>query len=144
MGLAVDDDGEDSSSPPPQSPPPTALPIPYWGAGRLPQTRKRQFDVASLLAPDDVPIKRQRWDSSCEEEPEEDIDVVASDQEEVSIKEEMSIKEEGHSPLAPAVQYPLLGGWWPALDPALLQQLRRHSAPSGPPSPTDQHRPPDT
>lgn len=139
MGLAVDDDGEDSSSPPPQSPPPTALPIQYWGAGRLPQTRKRQFDVASLLAPDDVPVKKQRRDSSCEEEPEEDIDVVASDQ------EERGVEEEVRAPLAPAAHYPLLGGWWPALDPALLHQLRRHSSPiSTPPSPTDQHRPPDT
>ncbi|XP_075979474.1 forkhead domain 102C [Anticarsia gemmatalis] len=143
MGLAVDDDGEDSPSPPPQSPPPTALPLPFWGAGRLTgggQARKRQFDVASLLAPDDAPEKRQRRDSSCEEEPEEDIDVVASDQ------EERGGEEEVRAPLTPAAQYPLLGGWWPALEPALLQQLRRHSslAPSAPPSPTDQQRPPDT
>lgn len=137
MGLAVDDDGEDSSSPPPQSPPPTTLPLPYWSAGRLPQARKRQFDVASLLAPDDAPVKRQR-ESSGEEEPEEDIDVVASDQE--------GGTEEGSSPPPPVpTHYPLLGGWWPALDPSLLHQLRRHTAhTSAPPSPTDQHRPPDT
>lgn len=129
MGLAVDDDGEDSPSPPPQSPPPTALALPFWGTARLPgggQARKRQFDVASLLAPDDAPVKRTRRDSSGEEEPEEDIDVVASDQEEPT----------------PA-PYPLLGGWWPALEPALLQQLRRHAA-SPPPSPVDPQRPPDT
>lgn len=139
MGLAVDDDGEDSPSPPPSSPPPTALPLPFWGAARLPgggQARKRQFDVASLLAPDDAPEKRARRDSSCEEEPEEDIDVVASDQEERS-------EEEARRPLAPAAHYPLLPGWWPALEPALLQQLRRH-APTALPSPTDQQRPPDT
>lgn len=57
MGLAVEDDGTDSPSPPPisASPPPnnssTALPIvPYWPP--RPRTKKRQFDVASLLAPD--------------------------------------------------------------------------------------------
>lgn len=141
MGLAVDDDGEDSPSPPPQSPPPTALPLPFWGAGRLPggaQARKRQFDVASLLAPDDAPEKRQRRDSSCEEEQEEDIDVVASDQEERAAEDEM------RAPLAPAAQYPLLGGWWPALEPALLQQLRRSALAPAPPSPSDQQRPPDT
>lgn len=139
MGLAVDDDGEDSPSPPPSSPPPTALPLPFWGVARLPgggQARKRQFDVASLLAPDDAPEKRARRESSCEEEPEEDIDVVASDQEERS-------EEEARRPLAPAAHYPLLPGWWPALEPALLQQLRRH-VPTALPSPTDQQRPPDT
>ncbi|OWR49152.1 putative Meiosis-specific transcription factor mei4 [Danaus plexippus plexippus] len=139
MGLAVDDDGEDSPSPPPQSPPPTALPIPFWGAGRLPggvQPRKRQFDVASLLAPDDAPEKRARPDSS-EEEIEEDIDVVASDQEE-------NREEEPRIPLTPAAHYPLLGGWWPALDPALLQQLRRQAASPPSPNPPDHQRPPDT
>lgn len=134
MGLAVDDDGEDSPSPPPSSPPPTALPLPFWGGGRLAgPARKRQFDVASLLAPDDAPEKRTRRDSSGEEEPEEDIDVVASDQDE---------RAEDERPLAPA-HYPLLPGWWPALEPALLQQLRRH-APPVPPSPADAQRPPDT
>ncbi|CAG4935614.1 forkhead box protein C1 [Colias croceus] len=144
MGLAVDDDGEDSPSPPPQSPPPTALPLPFWGGGRVPAgvpTRKRQFDVASLLAPDDAPEKRARRDSSCEEEVEEDIDVVASDQEDVR-----SGEDETRAPLAPTAHYPLLGGWWPALDPALLQQLRRHTSSAvspAPPSPSDQQRPPD-
>ncbi|XP_014356354.2 forkhead box protein L1 [Papilio machaon] len=147
MGLAVDDDGEDSPSPPPQSPPPTTLPLPFWGGGRLPGVgvaRKRQFDVASLLAPDEAPEKRRR-DSSGEEEVEEDIDVVASDQEE-------RVEEESRAPLTPAAQYPLLGAWWPALDPALLHQLRRHYVPhtqsvpmpQSSISPVDQHRPPDT
>lgn len=143
MGLAVDDDGEDSPSPPPHSPPPTALPMPFWGSGRVPggtQARKRQFDVASLLAPDDAPEKRERRDSSGEDEIEEDIDVVASDQEEMR-----SNDEESRAPLTPAAHYPLLGGWWP-LNPTLLQQLRRHAAPHSPapPSPPDQQRPPDT
>ncbi|XP_041980779.1 forkhead box protein D1 [Aricia agestis] len=143
MGLAVDDDGEDSPSPPPQSPPPTALPLPFWGGGRVTtaQGRKRQFDVASLLAPDDAPDKRGRRDSSAEEEAEEDIDVVASDQDEARSEGEV------RAPLVPAAQYPLLSGWWPALDPALLQQLRRHAAPPLSPAPSsepDQHRPPDT
>lgn len=126
MGLAVDDDGEDSPSPPPQSPPPTALPpLPFWGGGRLAGgvARKRQFDVASLLAPDDVPDKRLRRDSSGEEEAEEDIDVVASDAEERGA----GAGEGGARVLAPAATYPLLGGWWP-LEPALLQQLRRRAA----------------
>ncbi|XP_013191907.1 forkhead box protein L1 [Amyelois transitella] len=139
MGLAVDDDGEDSPSPPPQSPPPTTMPLPFWGTGRLPggcQARKRQFDVASLLAPDDAPEKRRR-DSSGEEEHEEDIDVVASDQEERVGEEETRV-------LAPAAQYPLLGGWWPALDPALLQQLRRHTPAPASLSPDDTQRPLDT
>lgn len=145
MGLAVDDDGEDSPSPPPQSPPPTALPMPFWSGGRGPAevpTRKRQFDVASLLAPDDAPEKRVRRDSSCEEEVEEDIDVVASDQEDLRSGED---ETRSPRPLAPTAHYPLLSGWWPALDPALLQQLRRHTASAvspAPPSP-DQQRPPD-
>ncbi|XP_061719952.1 forkhead box protein L3 [Cydia pomonella] len=138
MGLAVDDDGEDSPSPPPQSPPPTTLALPFWGAARLPgggQPRKRQFDVASLLAPDDAPEKRARRDSS-EEDAEEDIDVVASDQEP---------SPESEEPCAAPAPYPLLGGWWPALDPALLQQLRRHAAtPPRAPSPGHPQRPPDT
>ncbi|XP_055858021.1 fork head domain-containing protein crocodile [Episyrphus balteatus] len=66
MGLAVDDEGTDSPSPPPLAitPPPMAPP-PHAGtsqtttaagviANLYSQTRKRQFDVASLLAPDDT------------------------------------------------------------------------------------------
>lgn len=149
MGLAVDDDGEDSPSPPPQSPPPTALPtLPFWGAGRFPGTnvtRKRQFDVASLLAPDDNgPEKSSRRDSSGEDEPDEDIDVVASDQEE----RDRDGDDEVRAPLNPTAQYPLLNGWsvWPALDAGLLQHLRRHTpiALAPPPSPNEPQRPPDT
>ncbi|CAG9864081.1 unnamed protein product [Phyllotreta striolata] len=78
MGLAVDEDGADSPSPPPLSvtPPGLALTPPATilapgpsstasGASRT--SRKRQFDVESLLAPD-----------SGEETAEEDIDVVSS------------------------------------------------------------------
>ncbi|XP_075210460.1 forkhead domain 102C [Lycorma delicatula] len=69
MGLAVDDDGNDSSSPPPValSPPPPGIwaPVfPTFQTNVVP--RKRQFDVASLLAPDDDP------------EEEEEVDVVTS------------------------------------------------------------------
>lgn len=140
MGLAVDDDGEDSPSPPPQSPPPTALPLPFWGGGRVPgggQPRKRQFDVASLLAPDDVVDKRQRRDSSGEEEPDEDIDVEDIEQ------EERGGEEEVRALLSPAAQYAQLGGWWPPIDPAIVQQLRRLT-PVTPASATDAQRPPDT
>lgn len=74
MGLAVDEDGADSPSPPPLSVSPTSvIPGPSTAVFSVPNnrgtSRKRQFDVASLLAPD-----------SGEDTAEEDIDVVSSDQ----------------------------------------------------------------
>ena len=72
MGLAVDEDGADSPSPPPLSASPPAVAGPSTPVFHVPVkglSRKRQFDVASLLAPD-----------SSEDTPEEDIDVVSSDQ----------------------------------------------------------------
>lgn len=106
MGLAVDEEGDDSPSPPPvsMSPPPPRVPLsglcpwptvgPGLGLGNtalfppIPSlTRKRQFDVASLLAPDDEKdggrISR-RFDESYlssgdEVEGEDDIDVVSED-----------------------------------------------------------------
>lgn len=103
MGLAVDDEGTDSPSPPPliMTPPPanalqTLCPS-AWGAATvatagLPshatiystQSRKRQFDVASLLAPDEDNnfVKPKRLTiSERVSDIDEDIDVVASDQE---------------------------------------------------------------
>ncbi|PSN54287.1 hypothetical protein C0J52_06963 [Blattella germanica] len=112
MGLAVDEEGGDSPSPPPvpASPPPVptlpSVPGLCWAPGPttaataifppLPCgiTRKRQFDVASLLAPDDddeygssrklprkLQLVGQAYMSSGEEDAaEEDIDVVTSDQ----------------------------------------------------------------
>lgn len=75
MGLAVDEDGADSPSPPPLSVSPPVVPGPstavYPAPSSRSQPRKRQFDVASLLAPD-----------SGDETNEEDIDVVSSDQQE--------------------------------------------------------------
>lgn len=79
MGLAVDEDGADSPSPPPLSvsPPPTSVvPGPSSTAvyhhqipsSRGTSSRKRQFDVASLLAPD----------SGEDDTAEEDIDVVTN------------------------------------------------------------------
>lgn len=77
MGLAVDEDGADSPSPPPLSvsppgvtagPSTSVFPVPTRGP-----SRKRQFDVASLLAPD-----------SEEDTAEEDIDVVNGEQEQRS------------------------------------------------------------
>lgn len=105
MGLAVDEEGEDSPSPPPvpMSPPPPRVPLPGlcpWptaptlgltNAALFPPipslARKRQFDVASLLAPDEDKdcgkIARrfdENYNSSGEEvEAEEDIDVVSED-----------------------------------------------------------------
>lgn len=74
MGLAVDEDGADSPSPPPLSVSPPVVPGPSTSVFQVPtrgpaSSRKRQFDVASLLAPD-----------SEEDTAEEDIDVVSSDQ----------------------------------------------------------------
>ncbi|XP_055690012.1 forkhead box protein L3 isoform X2 [Lutzomyia longipalpis] len=71
MGLAVDDDGTDSPSPPPDAPllPWQAAlrpPPPFTPLGR---PRKRQFDVASLLAPDE-PTRPD----------DDEIDVVAEDE----------------------------------------------------------------
>lgn len=95
MGLAVDDEGTDSPSPPPlimTPPPPNALQTLCPSAWTVPphatiyatQSRKRQFDVASLLAPDEdnnlVRAKRLTM-SGRVSDIEEDIDVVASDQE---------------------------------------------------------------
>lgn len=93
MGLAVDDDGNDSPSPPPMTmtPPPTSL----WPPAVTPLvfptlptnlSRKRQFDVASLLAPDDedpglaaLPPARKRLTLTPYSSDEEDIDVVSSE-----------------------------------------------------------------
>ncbi|XP_059609690.1 forkhead box protein L3 [Phlebotomus argentipes] len=75
MGLAVDDEGADSPSPPPDTPLipwQTSLrsaPPPFTPALLSRHPRKRQFDVASLLAPDDPPPRDD-----------EDIDVVAEDE----------------------------------------------------------------
>lgn len=85
MGLAVDDDGNDSPSPPPMTltPPPTSLwpptitPI-VFPAFPTNLPRKRQFDVASLLAPDEDPIKK-RLTLTPYSSDEEDIDVVTSE-----------------------------------------------------------------
>lgn len=108
MGLAVDDDGTDSPSPPPLTltpPPGLGFPAsafsfrfggePHWNPN-VPinaatlythSSRKRQFDVASLLAPDNDdqtrietlhPSKRLHLTSAQEQE-DEDIDVVAND-----------------------------------------------------------------
>lgn len=74
MGLAVDEDGADSPSPPPLSiSPPSVVAGPSTSVFQVPtrasaSSRKRQFDVASLLAPD-----------SEDDTTEEDIDVVSSD-----------------------------------------------------------------
>jgi hypothetical protein len=81
MGLAVDEDGADSPSPPPLSVSPPVVPGPSTAVYPVPTrgpSRKRQFDVASLLAPD-----------SGEDTNEEDIDVVSSDhhQEQTSPKQ---------------------------------------------------------
>lgn len=73
MGLAVDEDGADSPSPPPLAVSPDPV-VPGPSTSIYPMTtrgpsKKRQFDVASLLAPD-----------SGDDTNEEDIDVVSNDQ----------------------------------------------------------------
>ncbi|KAJ9583166.1 hypothetical protein L9F63_022489 [Diploptera punctata] len=144
MGLAVDEEGGDSPSPPPvpSSPPsvPTLPTVPglCWAPGPttastaifppLPCgiTRKRQFDVASLLAPDDddeyntpkklprrLQLMGQAYISSGEEDAaEEDIDVVTSDQD-AEAKDrglEQVEQQQGPAILQPAVwgQQPLV------------------------------------
>ncbi|GAB0091208.1 uncharacterized protein DMENIID0001_060220 [Sergentomyia squamirostris] len=80
MGLSVDDDGADSPSPPPDVPllswqPPLRAAPPFTpNLLSRTYTRKRQFDVASLLAPDDD------GPASVRTEGDEDIDVVADDE----------------------------------------------------------------
>uniref|UniRef100_A0A336KA44 CSON005083 protein n=1 Tax=Culicoides sonorensis TaxID=179676 RepID=A0A336KA44_CULSO len=118
MGLAVDDDGTDSPSPPPLSmtPPPgfgypwvphaTALPNPLSIYSQV-VTRKRQFDVASLLAPDSSdelhslkhhPAKRFHASSSPNPDLDEDIDVVASDDQDDSVNNDKDTTGGNRSP----------------------------------------------
>lgn len=93
MGLAVDEDGADSPSPPPLAVSPHAVPGPstslYPMTSRGP-SKKRQFDVASLLAPD-----------SGDDTNEEDIDVVSNDQQEKLATEN---KQQWHQ-MFPMVDY---------------------------------------
>lgn len=105
MGLAVDEDGTDSPSPPPLtlSPPPgLGFPTsafsfrfgaePHWSPPinatlYTHSSRKRQFDVASLLAPDNedqtriepIHLSKRIHLTSPPEQEDEDIDVVAND-----------------------------------------------------------------
>lgn len=101
MGLAVDEDGTDSPSPPPLTltpPPGLGFPgsafsfrfggEPHWNptvpAIYTHSSRKRQFDVASLLAPDhDDQTRIESFHPSkrihLQEPEDEDIDVVAND-----------------------------------------------------------------
>lgn len=168
MGLAVDDEGNDSPSPPPLSvSPPPGLPSlpPFWPPtptavfAPLPGiARKRQFDVASLLAPDEGSIRHEEKShkkqatyakpyansSGDEDNAEEDIDVVASDQEEKDISLENSEKESASNrflaePTANSpqgLQYPLLGSWgmFPGLtlDQALVGRYYEQLAASQP------------
>lgn len=152
MGLAVDDDGTDSPSPPPLSmtPPPgfgypwaphaAAIPNPLSIYSQV-VTRKRQFDVASLLAPDDSglsdslkhPAKRFHA-ASPHPDLDEDIDVVASDDQDDSINEKeitggnaggsspCSTDDNLHSP--PSNNTTTTGPWhglmqWPGTFPSL-------------------------
>lgn len=168
MGLAVDDEGNDSPSPPPLSvspppglpalqhfwpPTPTAVFAPLPGIAR-----KRQFDVASLLAPDEISMRHEEkihkkqitypksyFNSSGDEDnAEEDIDVVASDQEEKDASHENSDKDvapvrfssepQGNAPQG--LQYPLLSHWgvFPglAIDQALMGRYYEQLAASQP------------
>lgn len=105
MGLAVDEDGADSPSPPPLSvsPPvvvagPSSTPTTVYPMvlpstkGATSSARKRQFDVASLLAPD-----------SGEDTNEEDIDVVTSDHHQQQEQQNVVVGKQW--PLIPIVNY---------------------------------------
>lgn len=76
MGLSVDDEGLDSPSPPPLSPvfvttySPMLTPSTTSNPSRNPQSKKRLFDVASLLAPENDANNRVSIDDD------EDVDVV--------------------------------------------------------------------
>lgn len=76
MGLSVDEEGADSPSPPPLSISPTVTAGPSTSVPQVVRgpSRKRQFDVASLLAPD-----------SGDDTADEDIDVVSSNQQETQV-----------------------------------------------------------
>ncbi|XP_065165600.1 forkhead box protein L3 [Atheta coriaria] len=99
MGLAVDEDGADSPSPPPLSVSPSGVPGPSTAVfpsmpaltNRRGPSRKRQFDVASLLAPD-----------SGDETAEEDIDVVSADH-----------QQELHPTTAASAAAAVAGRTWP-------------------------------
>ena len=146
MGLAVDEEGGDSPSPPPvpSSPPPlSSVPGLCWAPGPTATatsifppipcgiTRKRQFDVASLLAPDDgdeyssttklprrLQLVGQAYISSGEEDgAEEDIDVVTSDQD-ADGKSRTTEQQPGESPKqeegqesSPLLQPPTVSMW---------------------------------
>ncbi|KAA0188263.1 hypothetical protein HAZT_HAZT010169 [Hyalella azteca] len=98
MGLTVDDDS--SPEPPPPTPPPISLPLPSAELHISSQlvvapSRKRQFDVASLLAPDDHTeqvdqLLKSRRHSLKQEAP--------STPTEESIKSESDYREETSSP----------------------------------------------
>lgn len=111
MGLAVDDDGADSPSPPPLSltPPPGLGFMHPWATHPNPMamysqisSRKRQFDVASLLAPDDGqdslkhPIAKRFHAATSDLD--EDIDVVASDQDDTILDRTSDNLTSGGSP----------------------------------------------
>lgn len=101
MGLSVDDDGTDSPSPPPLSlTPPPGLGFVHPWATHAPAmamyqhvaSRKRQFDVASLLAPDESDLLKQplakRFHAAVSSDLDEDIDVVASDNDDIKSDEQ--------------------------------------------------------
>ncbi|XP_046679179.1 forkhead box protein L2 [Homalodisca vitripennis] len=126
MGLAVDDDGNDSPSPPPMTltPPPTNL----WPPTMTPLVfpafptnlpRKRQFDVASLLAPDEDPI-RKRLTITAYSSDEEDIDVVSSDNPEKTPDRKTPPTPTTPTPPTPWVYRPPVFPGSPAVDQQLV------------------------
>lgn len=90
MGLSVDEEPDSPSPPPlPVSPRPTGVQFagPSTSVVQRTQPKKRQFDVASLLAPDPS------------DEPEEEIDVVNSEQ------RQNRAEESGFASVFPIVNY---------------------------------------
>lgn len=148
MGLEVDEDADSPSPPPLSITPPHMLfpPQPFmfnFGAAsaensirNLPpiythsttsSSRKRQFDVASLLAPDNECNNNKRINLSEPSQEDEDIDVVASD--DFIKKNELSMSL--HRPMSYPIPFghidPRLLSYYQAIGPYQSASTRRNN-----------------